>query len=202
MINDRIRAKEVRLIDSDGSQLGIMSIEEARAIAEEQNLDLVNISPNAAPPVCKIMDYGKYRYEQQKKEKEARKKQKVVEVKEIRLGIFTEEHDLITKANRALKFLGAGDKVKVSMRFRGREMGYISKGRETMMRFFDVVSEIGTIEKHPTMEGRNMSMTLAPKTEKDREKERKERDQIEKRKEIEQNGEMQNEVPSGSDEEI
>jgi translation initiation factor IF-3 len=148
------------------------------------------------------MDYGKYRYEQQKKEKEARKKQKVVEVKEIRLGIFTEEHDLITKANRALKFLGAGDKVKVSMRFRGREMGYISKGRETMMRFFDVVSEIGTIEKHPTMEGRNMSMTLAPKTEKDREKEQKERDQIEKRKEIEQNGEMQNEVPSGSDEEI
>lgn len=202
MINDRIRAKEVRLIDSDGSQLGIMSIEEARAIAEEQNLDLVNISPNAAPPVCKIMDYGKYRYEQQKKEKEARKKQKVVEVKEIRLGIFTEEHDLITKANRALKFLGAGDKVKVSMRFRGREMGYISKGRETMMRFFDVVSEIGTIEKHPTMEGRNMSMTLAAKTEKDREKEQKERDQIEKRKEIEQNGEMQNEVPSGSDEEI
>lgn len=202
MINDRIRAKEVRLIDSDGSQLGIMSIEEARAIAEEQNLDLVNISPNAAPPVCKIMDYGKYRYEQQKKEKEARKKQKVVEVKEIRLGIFTEEHDLITKANRALKFLGAGDKVKVSMRFRGREMGYVSKGRETMMRFFDVVSEIGTIEKHPTMEGRNMSMTLAPKTEKDREKEQKERDQIEKRKEIEQNGEMQNEVPSGSDEEI
>jgi translation initiation factor IF-3 len=202
LINDRIRAKEVRLIDSDGSQLGIMSIEEARAIAEEQNLDLVNISPNAAPPVCKIMDYGKYRYEQQKKEKEARKKQKVVEVKEIRLGIFTEEHDLITKANRALKFLGAGDKVKVSMRFRGREMGYISKGRETMMRFFDVVSEIGTIEKHPTMEGRNMSMTLAAKTEKDREKEQKERDQIEKRKEIEQNGEMQNEVPSGSDEEI
>jgi translation initiation factor IF-3 len=148
------------------------------------------------------MDYGKYRYELQKKEKEARKKQKVIEVKEIRLGIFTEEHDLNTKANRALKFLESGDKVKVSMRFRGREMGYANKGRETMLHFYDAVREIGTIEKHPAMEGRNMSMTLAPKTEKDREREQKEKDQIEKRKEIEQNGEMQNEVPSGRDEEV
>ncbi|NLV70394.1 MAG: translation initiation factor IF-3 [Clostridiales bacterium] len=202
LINDQIRAKEVRLIDSEGNQLGVVSIQEARATAEEQNLDLVNISPNAAPPVCKIMDYGKYRYEQQKKEKEARKKQKIIEIKEIRLGIFTEEHDLVTKANNALKFLDAGDKVKISMRFRGREMGYVSKGRETMLRFCAMVEEIGTIEKHPILEGRNMSMVLAPKSEKDREKEQKEKEKIDQRKEANQNGEKQDEVPSGSDEKI
>jgi translation initiation factor IF-3 len=202
LINDQIRAKEVRLIDSEGNQLGVVSIQEARATAEEQNLDLVNISPNAAPPVCKIMDYGKYRYEQQKKEKEARKKQKIIEIKEIRLGIFTEEHDLVTKTNNALKFLNAGDKVKISMRFRGREMGYVSKGRETMLRFCAMVEEIGTIEKHPILEGRNMSMVLAPKSEKDREKEQKEKEKIDQRKEANQNGEKQDEVPSGSDEKI
>ena len=192
----------MRLIDSEGNQLGVVSIQEARATAEEQNLDLVNISPNAAPPVCKIMDYGKYRYEQQKKEKEARKKQKIIEIKEIRLGIFTEEHDLVTKTNNALKFLNAGDKVKISMRFRGREMGYVSKGRETMLRFCAMVEEIGTIEKHPILEGRNMSMVLAPKSEKDREKEQKEKEKIDQRKEANQNGEKQDEVPSGSDEKI
>lgn len=202
MINEQIRAKEVRLIDSEGNQLGVMGIQEARAMADELNLDLVNISPSAAPPVCKIMDYGKFRYEQQKKEKEARKKQKVVEVKEIRLGIFTEEHDLATKANNALKFLTAGDKVKISMRFRGREMGYVSKGRETMLRFCTMVEDMGTIEKNPILEGRNMSMVLAPKSEKDREKEQKEKDKIEQGKDANQNGEKQNEIPSGSDEKI
>ncbi|HCU07569.1 MAG TPA: translation initiation factor IF-3 [Clostridiales bacterium] len=202
MINEQIRAKEVRLIDSEGNQLGVMGIQEARTMAEELNLDLVNISPSAAPPVCKIMDYGKFRYEQQKKEKEARKKQKVVELKEIRLGIFTEEHDLITKSNNALKFLTAGDKVKISMRFRGREMGYVSKGRETMLRFCTMVEEMGTIEKNPILEGRNMSMVLTPKSEKDREKEQKEKDKIEQRKEANQNGEKQDEIPSGSDEKI
>jgi translation initiation factor IF-3 len=202
LINEQIRAKEVRLIDSEGNQLGVMGIQEARAMADELNLDLVNISPSAAPPVCKIMDYGKFRYEQQKKEKEARKKQKVVEVKEIRLGIFTEEHDLATKANNALKFLTAGDKVKISMRFRGREMGYVSKGRETMLRFCTMVEDMGTIEKNPILEGRNMSMVLAPKSEKDREKEQKEKDKIEQGKDANQNGEKQNEIPSGSDEKI
>ena len=202
LINEEIRAKEVRLIDSEGNQLGVVGIQEARAMAEELNLDLVNISPNAAPPVCKIMDYGKFRYEQQKKDKEARKKQKVVEVKEIRLGIFTEEHDLTTKATNAFKFLAAGDKVKISMRFRGREMGYISKGRETMLKFCEMVSEMGVIEKNPILEGRNMSMTLAPKSEKDREKELKEKEKIDQRKEADQNGEMQNEIPQRSNEEI
>ena len=217
LVNEEIRAKEVRLIDSEGNQLGVVSIQDARALAEEQRLDLVSISPNAAPPVCKIMDYGKYHFEQQKKEKEARKKQKVVEIKEIRLGIFTEEHDLVTKSNHAIKFLKAEDKVKVSMRFRGREMGYVSKGRETMLKFCEMIEDVAIIEKSPILEGRNMTMVLAPKTEKDREKEQKEkeklqreieqRDQREKEqndngKEENNNGEMQNEIPQGSNEEI
>ncbi len=170
LINEEIRAKEVRLIGSDGTALGIVPLSEALAKAAEANLDLVNISPNAAPPVCKIMDYGKFRYEQQKKEKEARKKQKTMEVKEIRLGIFTEMHDLETKAGAALKFLSGGDKVKVSMRLRGREMGYVDKGKEAMLRFGEMLSEVGNIEKNPILEGRNMSMTIAPKTEKEKEK--------------------------------
>ena len=170
LINEEIRAKEVRLIDKDGNQVGIVSIREAMAQAAEANLDLVNISPNAAPPVCKIMDYGKFRYDQQKKDKEAKKKQKTMEVKEMRLGIFTEAHDLETKAVLVSKFLNGGDKVKISMRFRGREMGYVEKGKETMLRFCEKVSEFGTIEKQPVLEGRNMSMTIAPKSEKEKEK--------------------------------
>ena len=163
----------MRLIDANGEQLGIVSIQEAMEKAHEANLDLVNISPNAAPPVCRIMDYGKYRYDQQKKEKDARKKQKTMEVKEVRLGIFTEEHDLETKAKIAGKFLAGGDKVKVSMRFRGREMGYANKGRETMLSFYEMIKEQGNIEKQPVLEGRNMSMIVAPKSEKDRQKEAK-----------------------------
>jgi translation initiation factor IF-3 len=163
----------VRLIDANGEQLGIVSIQEAMEKAHEANLDLVNISPNAAPPVCRIMDYGKYRYDQQKKEKDARKKQKTMEVKEVRLGIFTEEHDLETKAKIAGKFLAGGDKVKVSMRFRGREMGYANKGRETMLNFYEMIKDQGNIEKQPILEGRNMSMIVAPKSEKDRQKEAK-----------------------------
>ncbi len=143
------------------------------AKAHEANLDLVNISPNAAPPVCRIMDYGKYRYDQQKKEKDARKKQKTMEVKEVRLGIFTEEHDLETKAKIAGKFLAGGDKVKISMRFRGREMGYANKGKETMLSFYEMIRELGNIEKQPVLEGRNMSMVVAPKSEKDKQKEAK-----------------------------
>ena len=147
-----------------------MSIKEALAAAQEAGLDLINISPNAAPPVCRIADYGKYRYNQQKREKEAKKKQSTTEVKEMRLGIFTEDHDLETKAKLVSKFLGEGNKVKVSMRFRGREMGYTDKGAETMLAFAEMVSEMGNIEKKPVLEGRNMSMTIAPKTAKEKEK--------------------------------
>ena len=160
----------MRLIDADGNQVGIVSIQEAMAAAHEAELDLVNISPNAAPPVCRIMDYGKYRYDQQKREKEAKKKQKVTEVKEMRLGIFTEEHDLATKAKLVSKFLTDGDKVKISMRFRGREMGYTAKGRETMLEFCELIKDYGNIEKQPVLEGRNMSMVVAPKSEKERQK--------------------------------
>ena len=170
LINEEIRAKEVRLIDADGNQVGIVSIQEAMEKAHEAELDLVNISPNAAPPVCRIMDYGKYRYDQQKREKEAKKKQKTTEVKEMRLGIFTEEHDLDTKAKLVAKFLSGGDKVKISMRFRGREMGYVNKGRETMLDFVSLVKDYGNIEKQPILEGRNMSMVIAPKSEKEKQK--------------------------------
>lgn len=170
LINEEIRAKEVRLLDVDGTQVGIVPIKEALEKAAEANLDLVNISPNAAPPVCRIMDYGKFRYEQQKKEKEARKKQKTMEVKEMRLGIFTEEHDLDTKAKLVSKFLEGGDKVKISMRFRGREMGYVEKGKTTMLEFGKLFTEVGNIEKEPKLEGRNMSMIIGPKSEKEKEK--------------------------------
>jgi len=140
------------------------------AAAKEAELDLVNISPNAAPPVCRIMDYGKYRYDQQKREKEAKKKQKTTDVKEMRLGIFTEEHDLDTKAKLVCKFLAGGDKVKISMRFRGREMGYTAKGKETMLEFCELIKDYGNIEKQPVLEGRNMSMIVAPKSEKEKQK--------------------------------
>ncbi len=148
----------------------MVSLQEALEAAHEAGLDLINISPNAAPPVCRIADYGKYRYDQQKRQKEAKKKQSTVEVKEMRLGIFTEEHDLETKAKLVAKFLEGGDKVKISMRFRGREMGYTSKGEETMMVFAEMVSEFGKIEKKPILEGRNMSMVIAPMTAKEKEK--------------------------------
>ncbi len=168
LINEEIRAKEVRLIDSEGTMLGIVSRDEALAKAAEANLDLVNISPNAAPPVCKIMDFGKFRYEQQKRDKEAKKKQKTMEVKEIRLGIFTDVGDLKTKAVTATKFLQGGDKVKVNMRFRGREMGYVDKGKEVMLNFAGMLKEFGTLEKNPQLEGRNMSLTINPLTEKEK----------------------------------
>ncbi len=167
-INEGIRFKEVRVIDSDGSQLGIVPIAKAQDAANAKNLDLVCISPNATPPVCKIMDYGKYRYEQTKREKEARKNQKVVEVKEIRLGLSTDVHDFETKGNQAIKFLKAGNKVKVSIRFRGREMGHPEIGYDNMKRFSEYCAEAGNIEKAAKMEGRNMLMFLAPKTGKEK----------------------------------
>lgn len=163
-MNEDIRDKEIRLLDSDGSQLGIVSAKEAQKLANDKKMDLVKISPNANPPVCKIMDYGKYKYELQKKDKEARKKQKTVSMKEIRLSPKIEEHDLQVKANNANKFLKNGDKVKVTLRFRGREMGYIKLGYESMNKFMLLIDEMGTIEKRPTLEGRNMHMIVVPKT--------------------------------------
>ncbi len=146
--------------------LGVMPIEKAMDLAGEKKLDLVNISPNAKPPVCKILDYGKYRYDLQKKEKEAKKKQKTTQVKEIRLSTFIEEHDINVKANTASKFLKDGDKVKVSLRFRGREKDYKDKGMHVMETFAQVVSEVGVVEKKPLFEGRSLTMVLGPKSDK------------------------------------
>ena len=165
-INEEIRAKEVRVIDADGEMRGIMSTKDALALAEERNLDLVNVSPNAEPPVCKILDYGKYRYELQKKEKQSKKNQKVTQVKEVRLSTFIEEHDIQVKANTAKKFLKNGDKLKVSLRFRGRERDYTSKGFDVMNRFAEEVSEFGVVEKKPKFEGRSLTMFLGPKSNK------------------------------------
>ena len=165
-INESIRAKEVRLIDENGQMRGIVSIGEALSLAEQADLDLVNISPNADPPVCKILDYGKYRYEQQKKEKNARKNQHVTEIKEIRLSASIEDHDVEVKAKAATKFLQDGNKVKVSLRFRGREMGYTQLGYDAMNKFAEMVADYGVIEKAPKMEGRRMNMFLAPKKDK------------------------------------
>ena len=159
-------ADEVRLIDEEGVMVGIVSIDEALARAEEADLDLVNISPNADPPVCKILDFGKYRYEQQKKEKNAKKNQHVTEIKEIRLSASIEDHDIEVKAKNAIKFLQDGDKVKVSLRFRGRERDYTQLGFDAMERFAAMVADYGVIEKEPKMEGRRMNMFPAPKKDK------------------------------------
>jgi translation initiation factor IF-3 len=165
-INEEIRDKELRVIDNDGTQLGIMSLNEALDLAAQKKLDLVNIAPKAKPPVCKILDYGKYKYELQKKEKEAKKKQKTMQVKEIRLSTFIETHDVEVKAKNASKFLKAGDKVKVSLRFRGRERDYTAKGMDVMNQFAEIVSDVAEVEKKPNFEGRSLMMVLAPKTDK------------------------------------
>lgn len=162
-INDDIRDREVRVIDSDGSQLGIMSANQALDKAAERNLDLVKISPQANPPVCKIMDYGKYRFEQAKREKEARKNQRIVNIKEIRLSLNIDTHDFNTKLGHAKRFIGEGDKVKVSIRFRGREMGHPEIGYATMKKFAEACSEFANVEKPAKLEGRNMLMFLASK---------------------------------------
>ena len=163
-INEQIRDNEVRVIGEDGTQLGVMSAQEALALAEERGFDLVKIAPTAVPPVCRIMDYGKYRFEQAKKEKEARKNQRLVETKEIRLSLNIDVADFNTKAKHAMRFLQDGNKVKVSIRFRGREMGHPEIGLDTMNRFAETCSEVGSVEKPAKMEGRNMLMFLAPKT--------------------------------------
>ena len=163
-INEQICDSEIRVIGSDGAQLGVMSAKEAQAIADEQGYDLVKIAPTATPPVCRIMDYGKYRFEQAKREKEARKNQRLVETKEIRLSLNIDVADFNTKAKHASRFLQDGNKVKVSIRFRGREMGHPEIGLDTMKRFAEVCSEWGSVEKPAKMEGRNMLMFLAPKS--------------------------------------
>ena len=163
-INENIRSREVRLIDQDGNQLGVVPLRKALELAEESKLDLVNVAPKAKPPVCKIIDYGKYKYETIKKEKESRKKQKTINVKEVRLSPNIDTHDLEVKANRANKFLQNGDKVKVSVRFRGRELGHTNIGRTVLNDFTELVSENGTVEKKPAMEGRSMVMFFVPKT--------------------------------------
>ena len=163
MINEQIRDREVRLIGPDGAQLGIVSAREAMAKAQEAGLDLVKIAPQAKPPVCKIIDYGKYRYELARKEKEARKKQKVIEVKEVRLSPNIDTNDLNTKTGAARKFLEKGDKVKVTLRFRGREMGHPELGADIMKRFAESLADTANVDKPAKLEGRNMLMFLAPK---------------------------------------
>jgi len=165
-INEEIRDNELRVINDDGEMLGVMSREEAQALADEKKLDLAMISPNADPPVCKILDYGKYRYEIQKREKEAKKKQKTVQIKEIRLSTFIEDHDIQVKAKVACKFLEEGDKVKVSLRFRGREKDYVARGREVMDKFAQECAEVGNVDKKPTFEGRSLTMFMSPKSDK------------------------------------
>ena len=165
-INEEIRDKELRVIGANGDQLGIMSSADALALAEEKELDLVKIAPNAVPPVCKIMDYGKFRFEQLKKEKEAKKNQRVVEVKEIRMSPSIDTNDLNTKVKNAMKFLNDGNRVKVTVRFRGREMAHTSLGEVLLKQFGESCAEVATVEKGAKLEGRNMSMFLSPKNSK------------------------------------
>lgn len=160
--NDQIKFSKVRLIESDGEMIGVVSIAEARQRAEDQMLDLVLISPKADNPVCKIMDYGKYMFEQAKKEREAKKNQKVTEVKEVGLKLTTEDHDLAYKTKNACRFLDDGDRVKVVVKFRGREMAYTSRGYDVMRTFLAACEEHGQVDRPPRMEGRNMVMYLAP----------------------------------------
>ncbi len=163
MINEQIRDREVRLIGENGEQLGIMSAREAFKIAQEAELDLVKVAPMAKPPVCKIIDYGKYKYEQTRKEKEARKKQKTVEVKEVRLSPNIDTNDLNTKINNAKKFISKGNKVKVTLRFRGREMAHVQQSKHILDDFAETLADIAVVEKPAKMEGRAMSMVLTEK---------------------------------------
>ena len=163
MINERIMDREVRLVSESGEQLGIMSSREALKLAREADLDLVKIAPNAKPPVCKIIDYGKYRYELARKEKEAKKKQKTMEVKEVRLSPNIDTNDLNTKANQARKFISKGDKVKVTLRFRGREMAHVNYSKQILDSFYERLEDIAVVDKNPKMEGRSMVMFLSQK---------------------------------------
>lgn len=166
MVNEGIRAREVRLIGQNGDQLGIKSRQEALEIAGRANLDLVLVAANAKPPVCRIMDYGKFRFEQQKKEKEARKNQKIINLKEVRLSPTIDEHDFNTKLRNAIKFLEKGDKVKASIRFKGRAITHKEIGQRVLDRFSEACAEVATVETKPKMDGHDMFLMLAPKNEK------------------------------------
>ncbi len=163
MINEQIRDREIRLIGKDGEQLGIMSASEAMRMAREAELDLVKIAPTAKPPVCKIIDYGKYRYELARKEKEARKKQKTIEIKEVRLSPNIDDNDLKTKVNAARKFIQKGDKVKVTLRFRGREMAHVQSSKRILDEFAEKLADIAVVDRAPKMEGRSMTMFFSEK---------------------------------------
>ena len=162
-INEDIRDREVRLIGEEGEQLGVMAIKDALTLAEERNLDLVKIAPQATPPVCRIMDYGKFRFEQSKKEKEARKNHHVVETKEIRLSAVIDVHDYDFKLRNAIRFLNDGNKIKVSIRFRGRQMAHTELGQQMLLKFAESCSEVATVERPPKLDGRQMLMFMAPK---------------------------------------
>ncbi len=162
-INDEIKASEVRLIDAEGNQIGIVSIAQARRLAEESGLDLVEIAPDAKPPVCKVMDFGKYRFEKEKREKEMKKKQQTVELKELQLRCRIDTHDFNTKLNKALEFLNKGNRVKVLVKFFGREMAHTENGLTLLQKFADACEECGVVEKPAKLDGRNMIMILAPK---------------------------------------
>ncbi|MGE5654704.1 MAG: translation initiation factor IF-3 [Bacillota bacterium] len=162
-VNEEIRAKEVRVISETGEQLGIMNVRDALRLAQERNLDLVNMAPTAKPPVCRIMDYGKHMYEQSKQEREARKKQKVITIKEIRLTPTIDEHDLQVKIKAAHRFLSDGDKVKATVRFRGREITHANLGKEALGKLAQGVAEVGAVEREARIEGRNMIMILTSK---------------------------------------
>lgn len=166
MVNEGIRARELRLISDNGDQLGVKTKQEALKMAEDANLDLVLVAPKAKPPVAKIMDYGKYRFELQKKQREARKKQKVVNIKEVRLSPTIDTNDFNTKMKNARKFLSKGDKVKVSIRFRGRAITHKDIGRDVLNRFAEATEDVATVESKAKMDGRSMFLMLAPKTEK------------------------------------
>ena len=163
MINEQIRDREVRLIGADGEQIGVMSAKDAMRLAREAELDLVKIAPNAKPPVCKITDYGKYRYELARKEKEAKKKQKTIDIKEVRLSPNIDSNDLNTKVNQARKFLAKGDKVKVTLRFRGREMAHMQTSKHILDDFADMMKDVAMVEKPAKLEGRSISMVLTEK---------------------------------------
>lgn len=161
-MNEEIKEKQIRVVGADGEQLGVMSSDEALRKAYDEGLDLVMMAPQAVPPVCKIMDYGKYRFERDKKEKEARKKQQVVEVKEIQLSYRIDTHDFETKVKHALRFLGEGNKVRVVLRFRGREMSHMAMGEVLMTRFEEACAEVGSVDKKPVLDGRLMTMIIVP----------------------------------------
>ncbi len=185
-VNEEIRAREVRVVDPSGNQLGIMPVREALRLAEERQLDLVEIAPQAKPPVCRLMDYGKYKYEQSKREKEARKRQRIINIKEVKLRPSIEEHDFQVKARNAARFLKEGDKVKVTIMFRGREIMHTQLGHQLLLRLAEQVKDLSIIERQPKLEGKNMVMILAPRQDMKPENKQESKQEIKQEQEIQQ----------------